>query len=219
MIILFTLLTFLIGGCLPFIGHILIKRLPSDLGSFVVLIFKDIKKKPFSFSLRYAMMSFLIFSFFIVSETLAFSLPVYLFLSLALSLLIYTDETDFLLPDAFTLAIFVLGIYLAMGSFDQLLTAIHGIFWGFALSLFMGFTSTIKKPDSFGGGDMKLLMAFGAFVGPMGLSFLVLCSLPFFLIDFFLRGKKRFVPYGPSLIIAFLITLLFSKSGASLTFF
>lgn len=212
-------LSFLFGGFLPLAGNILIKKLPADLGGLFALVLRNIRKEKIFFSLRYAALSFLIYSFFFVSDVLPLAPFQILALSLALSLLVYTDEKDFLLPDALTIFLLAFGLYLALLYPDRLSDAVTGLLWGFILSLALGFVSTLKKPDSFGGGDMKLLMALGTFTGPLGLSALILCSLPFFILDFFIRGRKKFVPYGPSLILAFLIALLLIRSPASVNLF
>lgn len=200
---------FLLGGAVPFVGEVLCKKLPPDPGSLVILVWKQVRKRKstFSFSWTYAALTVLFAVFFAIKSTFAMSLLSFFFVAVipfSLSLLVYSDLKHYLLPDALTLPLLLTGFY-----FSPLLSlpaSLAGAAWGFMLSSVIGFVSSIKKPDAFGGGDMKLMMAFGAFVGVQGLSALILFSLPFFVISYFLTGRK-YIPYGPSLITAFFILL------------
>ena len=65
-----------------------------------------------------------------------------------------------------------------------------------------------KYPDAFGGGDIKLLAAIGAWVGLEPISYILLCSCILFALGCLLK-KQRVGPFGPSIVYATLLICIF----------
>ena len=63
-----------------------------------------------------------------------------------------------------------------------------------------------KNSEAFGGGDIKLLSAIGAWVGLATIQTIILISCIVFAISCFIN-KKRVGAFGPSIVIATLITI------------
>jgi len=158
----------------------------------------------------------------IVSAALTFAahlcLPsdFYIALIWILLLLYEIDERMFLLPDLLTVPLLIIGfVYAATLPFDAIydcctpafnsaIGALVGYFLPVAASLFM----VKKHPDAFGGGDIKLLSAVGAWIGFLNVPWLILISCVVF-GAFCLAKRQRAGAFGPAIVIATLILVFF----------
>lgn len=140
------------------------------------------------------------------------------YLIISLFILCEIDKRMFLLPDLITIPLLVCGF--AYASFaggllgntiadsvqNSSLGAIYGYFLPVIASLFL-----IKKhPDVFGGGDIKLLSAIGAWFGFVNIPIIILLSCVIFALYCFIKKQKQGA-FGPSIVLAALIVLFFSE--------
>ena len=110
--------------------------------------------------------------FGITGEAGAAALLLYALLALA----VIDSETGFL-PDAVTIPLIFLGLLAAQflgGSF--LPAAIGATIGGGGLYLLAGTYRTVRKREGLGGGDVKLMTALGAWLGPMNLPWVLLIA-------------------------------------------
>lgn len=147
---------------------------------------------------------------------LSWDLAFWCFFYGALICLFFIDLETFLLPDVITLTLCGLSLLAAISGVLELnpMQSIVGGVLGYALpwvvdSLYF----LIRKKRGFGGGDMKLLAAFGFAVGPINMVIsLFVASLIALLTLLFLYAVKRgkinlqnAFPFGPFLIIGFVV--------------
>lgn len=154
---------------------------------------------------------------FLVSQTLtAAEAPWIVFFIIVSFILMEIDKRMLLLPDLLTVPLLIVGFSYAAFSGDLLgyntvdaaqnsaLGALFGYFIPVVASLFL-----IKKhPDVFGGGDIKLLAAVGAWLGFVNIPIVILLSCLIFAITCFIN-KQRQGAFGPSIVLASLIMLFF----------
>ena len=67
-----------------------------------------------------------------------------------------------------------------------------------------------KHPDAFGGGDIKLLAAVGAWLGLAMVPYVILISCVVFAL-FSLAKRQRAGAFGPAIVIATLILVFFGR--------
>lgn len=138
-----------------------------------------------------------------------------IFLAVVLGRLLALDLTHLVLPDVYTLPLIFFGLIIPpLFGLHGWLYGLTGAAIGFVFPLL--FAIAVEKLSNansgMGGGDIKLLAAMGAWLGPIFLTF----SLPlacFLTLAFAFRiPKNQDLPFGPGLIISFIIFLLFSES-------
>lgn len=156
---------------------------------------------------------------FLTSQTLPKNeTPWIVFFIIVLFLLMEIDKRMFLLPDLLTVPLLfigfayaafagnLLGYDITSATQNSALGAIFGYFIPVIASLFL-----IKKhPDVFGGGDIKLLSAVGAWLGCVNIPLVILISCIIFAITCFIN-KQRQGAFGPSIVLASLIVLFLSE--------
>ena len=156
---------------------------------------------------------------FLTSQVLpAQETPWISFLIIVLFMLMEIDKRMFLLPDILTVPLLIVGFMyatfagnclgydIASSTANSALGALGGYIIPVIASLFI-----IKKhPDAFGGGDIKLLSAVGAWLGFSNIPYIILLSCFIFAISCFIN-KKRQDAYGPSIAISTLIILFLIK--------
>ena len=154
---------------------------------------------------------------FLISQTLPNNeTPWIVFFIIVLFILMEIDKRMLLLPDLLTVPLLfigfayaafagsLLGFDIASAAQNSALGAIFGYFLPVIASLFL-----IKKhPDVFGGGDIKLLSAVGAWLGVVNIPFVILISCIIFAINCFIN-KQKAGAFGPSIVLASIIMLFF----------
>ena len=138
-----------------------------------------------------------------------------------LLLLIEVDKRFMLLPDVLTVPLLILGFgYASLNgnwlvpiepeimsiSFNSFLGATFGYVMPTVASMFIAW----KYPDAFGGGDIKLLAAIGAWVGFEAISYIILLSCAIFGVSC-LIAKRRADAFGPAIVYATLILLILTQ--------
>ncbi|MBR1915605.1 MAG: prepilin peptidase [Alphaproteobacteria bacterium] len=137
----------------------------------------------------------------------------YIALVWILLLLYEIDERMFLLPDLLTVPLLILGfVYAAtlpLGDFVFCSPAFEsavGAAVGYGLPVVASLFMVRKHPDAFGGGDIKLLSAVGAWIGFGNVPALILISCIVFGL-FCLVKHQRAGAFGPAIVIATLILI------------
>lgn len=131
-----------------------------------------------------------------------------------LFILMEIDKRMMLLPDILTVPLLILGF--AYASFAGGLLASEqayasqnaalGAIFGYLIPTIASLFIVKKHPEAFGGGDIKLLSAIGAWLGIVNIPFIILISCVVFGITCFLN-KQRAGAFGPSIVISTLIML------------
>ena len=139
-----------------------------------------------------------------------------LFLILTLLLLYEIDERMFLLPDILTIPLLIGGFAYSAFAFtsseEYILTPCQlsalGAIAGYILPVIASMFLIKKHPDCFGGGDIKLLAALGAWLGLEAVPYLILLSSAVFAV-FSIAKKQRAGAFGPAIVIATIILVFF----------
>ncbi len=121
-------------------------------------------------------------------------------------LLAEIDYRMFLLPDILTYPLLLSGLCFALylGSGAAVTDSIVGATGGYVLPIFASLFLVWRNKDVFGGGDIKLLSAVGAWMGLENLLYVIILSCLFFGI-YALIGKKRAGAFGPAVTAAVLV--------------
>ena len=131
------------------------------------------------------------------------------------SIVLVSDINFLIIPDQFTLILSVVVVLLRLvfnGGLDALYSLISGMGAFFVMYLFMLLGNLILKKESLGGGDIKLMFYIGIAVGPwMSLFSIFLSSFIAFPLSLllFIKNKDNVIPYGPFLLIACFIIIIF----------
>ena len=132
-----------------------------------------------------------------------------------LLLLVEIDKRFMLLPDMLTIPLLILGFAYASQQ-GHWLGTMEPVFLGYAtnsaLGAIAGYIMPViasmfivwKYPDAFGGGDIKLLAAIGAWVGIGVIPYVLLLSCIIFALTC-LINRRKVGPFGPAIVYATLI--------------
>lgn len=132
-----------------------------------------------------------------------------------LLLLYEIDERMLLLPDVLTVPLLIAGF-----TFAALGTALHpvadpvspallsalGAVAGYVLPVIASLFLVRRHPDAFGGGDIKMLAASGAWLGIGVVPYLILASTVVFAL-MMLAKRQRAGAFGPAIVIASLVLM------------
>lgn len=129
-----------------------------------------------------------------------------------LLLLYEIDERILLLPDVLTVPLLMLGfafsaIALPDCNYYPVMSAL-GALAGYILPIIATLFLVKKHPDAFGGGDIKLLAAAGAWLGLAMVPYIILISCVVFAV-FSIAKRQRAGAFGPAIVIATLILVFF----------
>ncbi len=133
-----------------------------------------------------------------------------------LLLLYEIDERMFLLPDILTVPLLIIGfIYAAtiVPEYDYVFCtpafySAMGAAVGYLLPVLASLPLIKKHPDAFGGGDIKLLSAVGAWIGFEQVPALILLSALVFAL-FCLAKREKIGAFGPAIVISTIILVFF----------
>ena len=140
----------------------------------------------------------------------------YIVLAVSMAPVIVIDAKNNIIPNEITYTLLFIGI---LSSFlpDGIspVYSLSGVLLGGGILYFIGFFGKLMfKKEGMGGGDVKLMAAIGAFLGPLPVIFVLfsgsLLALFFILIQA-LFGKPVFgkqIPFGPYLAVGLFITLI-----------
>ena len=224
----FVIYGFLFGCFIPYLARKFGKLISYTMGYVLLKIFipthympwKKLKNNPKYMKLfsRYLMRSVgwgistaaLTYMFYVCFN------PQFLYFYIAflwiLLLLVEIDKRFMLLPDILTLPLLVLGFIYATFGGDWLITAdVHllnqvqnsafGAIIGYMMPVVASLAIVWKHPDAFGGGDIKLLCAIGAWLGIINIAFVLLGSCIIFGLGC-LVNRRKIGPFGPAIVYA-----------------
>ena len=133
-----------------------------------------------------------------------FSVPVWAICYVwILLLLLEIDKRMMLLPDILTIPLLLLGLCFSIfsGAWVGIPESVFGAVVGYVLPVVASVFLVWKYPDAFGGGDIKLLMSIGAWIGAYYLVYVILTACVLFTIKAIIL-KKRAGVFGPELAVA-----------------
>lgn len=220
----YIILGFLFGFIIPYIARRFEKFMPATLAYGIYRIFKPNKKvskskrknshKYVKLMKEYRMYSL---GWGIVCSALSYFAYInfaqdmvffHLFLVWNMLLLMEIDKRMLLLPDILTLPLLIFGfLYGVFGSSWIVVgDSAIGALVGYLLPVIASLLLVWRDKNVFGGGDIKLLAAVGAWVGVEKLLYVIILSCLIFGIYAILR-KKRAGAFGPAIVSATLVVV------------
>ena len=135
-------------------------------------------------------------------------------LSSLFSIIFVTDFNFYIIPDEiniiFPIIIFIVNI-LRLGIKLALIYLGYSVLIFTFMYLLMLLGNFVFKKESLGGGDIKLMLSLGSVLPIMSSMFSIFLSaflaLPISII-MYIKNKNKVIPFGPFLVIAFLITFM-----------
>lgn len=130
-------------------------------------------------------------------------------------LLVEIDKRFMLLPDVLTLPLLILGFGYASLNGNWLISpspevmsiafnSFMGALFGYVIPTVASMFVAWKYPDAFGGGDIKLLAAIGAWIGFESIAYVILLASVIFAVQC-LISKQKAGAFGPAIVYATLI--------------
>ena len=223
-------LGFFLGLLTPFMADRLGKILPADWGeAFLCMFHKPRFPKPVSKKktgkLKEKWHKLWLFSFvWGVVLAVAFALTDAVFPPTAtafvkiflffLALLTVVDDKYFLLPDVLTVPLLILGFCFAVWGRTSLTPAesLIGAIYGYFVPALSVLAIAPFRRNAFGGGDVKMLAALGAWVGLLPLVILIFISVVSFGL-WALHTRQKSNAYGPHLALAAVVVLFGQAAG------
>lgn len=225
---------FIFGLMIPFLARRIGKLMPATMGYILLKLFVPaqivsrgkLENNPKYMELfkRYVMRS-IGWGIFTAAATYLFAIEFdaahtwwYITFLWILLLLVEFDKRFMLLPDILTLPLLVLGFAYASTNGPWLATvdvnflsyaqnSALGAIMGYVMPVIASMFLVWKYPEAFGGGDIKLLCAVGAWVGMEIIAYIILLSCIIFGLSC-LINKMRVGPFGPSIVYATLAICL-----------
>lgn len=120
---------------------------------------------------------------------------------------IVVDSQYYLLPDFFTIPLFMIGISASVfGGLLPVDYALFGVIFGYAVTVLSVFLMGLFCRAEFGAGDVKMVVALGSWLGAPGLNFVLIFSFMLFALGAVVR-RKRYGAFGPALGVAAIYVL------------
>lgn len=128
----------------------------------------------------------------------------------ALVLLLEIDYKTMFLPDVVTVPLLIGGFVFSSfyGEWVFSTESALGAVVGYLLPVIAALFIVKKHPDAFGGGDIKLLAAIGAWVGILAVIYTILIATILF-VFFALITRRRVGAFGPAISIAGIIVAFY----------
>lgn len=211
--LLYVLSAFVFGAFVPYMARRFAKFMPATFAMAVVEMFRPGKRtktyyqvKEYKKFMWRSFMSGIIVAALTGGAYWYFDSNNFGFIACFIWLLLLLAEVDyrtFLLPDILTVPLLIIGFvggafgYGFVGVQESALGAVIGYFLPVAVSLLIAGW----KKDAFGGGDIKLLAALGAWLGVEGLLYVIVTASIAGMIYALMRRKKE-LAFGPMLALA-----------------
>lgn len=144
---------------------------------------------------------------------------IYAFILSLLVIIAFIDLDTKIIPDILVVLILIgaiiyeISMILVYNSFGNLLDNIFGLAIGGLLFLII----FVLSKGGIGGGDIKLMAALGFILGVpkiilnIFLSFLLGAIASIILLSLGIRKKKDYIPFGPFIVLSFIITLFWGE--------
>lgn len=148
---------------------------------------------------------------------------VYAFFTLLLIICTFTDIKGCIIPNEINFVGFIVGIILTFINMSMKISnginALAGMLVGLLVFLAIaGLSLLLFKKEGMGGGDIKLMGVIGLYLGLLNniqvfiLSFFVAAIISIFLLATKIKKGDDYIPFGPFIVIAAYITMLFPTS-------
>lgn len=145
---------------------------------------------------------------FIHEQKLSLIFPLIIFFLFSYSLAVI-DFKIMYLPDVLIFPLLAVGVvFNFLNPFGNIMLSIYGMFGGYLFLKFIaGTMQWANKQRQLGEGDIKLIAAYGAWVGVLKLPQLLvgatLCGIIHYLYSYWRDGQhKAAIPFGPSIVVS-----------------
>lgn len=227
----YVLCGFIFGLMIPYLARRIGKLLPATMGYILLKLFvpthymswkKLVNNDAYMHLFQRYVMRSIGWGIFTAAATYLFAVNFdshftwwYICFLWILLLLVEIDKRFMLLPDILTLPLLILGFTYAsqqghwLGTMEPVFlgyatNSALGAIAGYAMPVIASMFIVWKYPDAFGGGDIKLLAAIGAWVGIGVIPYVLLLSCIIFALTC-LINKRKVGPFGPAIVYATLI--------------
>ena len=207
---------FVLGFMTPYMARRFAKFMPVTLaGAVVELLRREKRHKDYRKNKLYKKLQWRSLMFGLVNALLTFAAWKYfakpemiIVFIWFLFVLAEIDKRMFVLPDILTIPLLLIGLATAYGDSGIIAAddSLFGALVGYFLPVLVSLLIVWYKKDAFGGGDIKLLAAMGAWLGLYGL-LLVITIASILGVVVALIQRKRAVAFGPMLAIAGIIVV------------
>ena len=210
---------FIFGLFIPYMARRFAKFMPATFAGAVVELFRSGKKvrkyrqtKLYRKFLQRSFMSALVSSGVVWLAYVHFGAFGFAFMSAYILILLLLAEIDcrtFLLPDILTVPLLILGFWasgLDMGLVSALESAVGAVV-GYGLPVLASFLIVWYKKDAFGGGDIKLLSAIGAWLGAEGVLYVIAAAAVLGMLYALVR-RQRALAFGPMIAVAGIVVAI-----------
>lgn len=197
---------------IPLIGFILLKGRCRDCGGKISV------KYPLVELLTGVMFLLVFLKFGISLYTLKYFVFVFLLLGAGLTDVFTAADPEFecgIIPDTYTLGGAVVGVLFSFATYPGITSSLIGAAAGF-LSLWVPafLYKKLRRQEGMGGGDIKLMMMIGAFLGYIPVYFIVfgsaiigsLVGLPLVILK---KDKNYMIPFGLFIAVAAVVYIFF----------
>lgn len=209
----YVLLAFVLGIFIPYTARRFAKFMPATFAGALVEIFRLTKKvhsyrsnKLYKKFIWRSMVEAFISAMITAWAYVHFGMHGFGFIAMYIWLLLLMAEIDFrifLLPDILTVPLLLLGFLassLNMG-FVAFNESAIGAFIGYFLPVLVSLLIVWRNKDAFGGGDIKLLSALGAWLGTEGLLYVIVLASVLGIVYSLIR-KKSVLAFGPMIALS-----------------
>ncbi|GAB1536700.1 A24 family peptidase [Geovibrio sp. ADMFC3] len=204
---------------IPVIGYLVLKGMCRDCGGKISV------KYPLVELLTGVMFLLIFLKFGLSWYTLKYCVFVFLLLGAGLTDVFTAADEDFecgIIPDTYTLGGTLVGLLFSFVTYPDILTALIGAVAGF-LSLWIPawLYKKLRRQEGMGGGDIKLMMMIGAFLGYVPIYFIVFGSavigsavgIPLVILK---KNKNYMIPFGAFIAVAAIVYIFFEPYLISL---
>ena len=216
---LFVFCAFVFGFCVPYMARRFNKFMPATFaGALVELCRREKKLKAVRKNKLYKKFMWRSFMCGLLNALVVWGAIYFTsnispaFLTLYICLLVLMAEIDFrslLLPDILTIPLLLFGVFVACFGLSNMSIedSVVGAMVGYFLPVLVCLMIVWYKKDAFGGGDIKLLSALGAWLGVEGL-LNVIAGASVLGIVWALLQRKKSLAFGPMIAIAGIVVAI-----------
>lgn len=210
---LFVFCAFVFGFCVPYMARRFNKFMPATFAGAVVELFRREKKlkairknKLYKKFIWRSLMCGLVSALSVASAIYYATEINPVFLTVYICFLLLMAEIDIrslLLPDILTVPLLLIGLFVACFKMSSLSIedSVIGAIVGYFLPVLVTLLIVWYKKDAFGGGDIKLLAALGAWLGVEGLLNVVAAASVLGVVYAILKRKSS-LAFGPMIAVA-----------------
>lgn len=177
------------------------------------IIAKVLKKVSENSNIRGNILSVFVYTICFVTSYMFFGIGINFYkaaiLAGLLTIISFVDLHTRIIPDYMVIAALIPGIIFSFLGSPSITDSLLGMLCGGGVMLLLALV-----PNSIGGGDIKLMFALGAFLGPgktlyaILLSFVAASIIGLLLLMFKVCGRKDYIPFGPFLSLGSFISLM-----------